>query len=99
MLKNRTIARLLDRNVKAVAKIEAALVGQRSAGAHFVRWLIRCVGTPTSALIHAAALVVWIGINIGPVPAAWRFDPPPFAMLQLVASIEAILLGVLILTS
>ena len=92
-------ARLLRRNVSAVAKIEASLLGERSPGARLIRWLMRRVGTPASAMIHGIVFAGWIGLNAVVLPVGRRFDPPPFAYLELTASVEAILLGIFILAS
>ena len=91
---------LQQRNIDAIAKVESAVMGERSAGERFARFVIRRIGTPTSVCIHIAFFVVWVGWN-----AAARdrvvlpFDPYPFNLLALLASIEAIVLGLLILSS
>lgn len=91
---------LQQRNIDAIAKVEAAVIGERSAGERFARFVIRRIGTPTSVCIHIAFFALWIAWN-----AAARdrvvvpFDPYPFNLLALVASVEAIVLGLLILSS
>ena len=91
---------LQQRNIDAIAKVESAVIGERSAGERFARFVIRRIGTPTSVCVHIAFFALWIGWN-----AAARdrvvvpFDPYPFNLLALVASVEAIVLGLLILTS
>ena len=85
-----------QRNVDAIAKVEAAVLGERSDGEKLARGLIRRVGTPGSVMLHVAALSGWLLWNA---TIARPFDPYPFNLLALVASIEAILLGLLILTS
>ena len=92
-------APLQQRNIDAIAKVETAVLGERSAGERAVRWLTRNVGTPASVVLHGAAIAAWIAWNArlhGALPA---FDPSPYPLLSLVASVEAILLGLLILTS
>ena len=88
-----------QRNVEAIAKVEAAVLGERSAGERGARWLIRKLGTPGSVGAHVALLLVWIAWNAGPHGALPTFDPAPFPLLSLAASVESILLGLLILTS
>ena len=91
---------LQQRNIDAIAKVESAVMGERSAGERFARFVIRRIGTPTSVCIHIAVFAIWIAWN-----AAARdrvvvpFDPYPFNLLALVASVEAIVLGLLILSS
>ena len=90
---------LLTRNVAAVAKMEAALLGERSRGAQVIRWVVRRVGTPVSAVLHFGLFGGWVAWNLGPLPGPLRFDPAPFPILELIVSTEAILLGILILAS
>ena len=91
---------LQQRNIDAIAKVESAVMGERSAGERFARFVIRRIGTPTAVCIHVAFFALWIAWN-----AAARdrvvvpFDPYPFNLLALVASVEAIVLGLLILSS
>ena len=91
---------LQQRNIDAIAKVEAAVMGERSAGERFARFVIRRIGTPTSVCVHIAFFALWVAWN-----AAARdrvvvpFDPYPFNLLALLASIEAIVLGLLILSS
>ncbi len=75
-------------------------MGERSAGEKFARYVIRRIGTPTAVLLHIAFFTAWIGWNatsrgVAVVP----FDPYPFNLLALFASVEAIVLGLLILSS
>ena len=90
---------LQQRNVEAIAKVEAAVLGERSAGERGARWLIRKLGTPGSVAAHVVLLSAWIAWNAGLPGTVAVFDPPPFPLLALLASVESILLGLLILTS
>ncbi len=85
-----------QRNVEAIAKVEAAVLGERSSSERLARALIRRLGTPWSLVLHTGAVVVWIAANT---ISIHRFDPYPFNLLALVSSVEAILLGLLILIS
>lgn len=85
-----------QRNVDAIARVEAAILGERSSGEKLARGLIRRVGTPGSVMLHVVALSAWLLWNA---TAARAFDLYPFNLLALVASLEAIVLGLLILTS
>lgn len=89
----------LQRNVDAIAKVEAAIVGERSPGERLGRFLIRHLGAPVSVAIHLALFLGWILVNSGAVPGLPSLDPPPFPLLELFATIEAIILGLLILVS
>ena len=91
---------LQQRNIDAIARVESAGLGERSAGERVARFVIRRLGPPPSVCVHIAFFALWIGWN-----AAARdrvvvpFDPYPFNLLALVASVEAIVLGLLILSS
>ncbi len=89
---------LQRRNVEAIAKVEAAVLGERSRGERIGRWCIRTIGTPRSVVIHLAVFAGWIVWN-GTRGRAWAFDPYPFPLLSLGTCLEAIMLGLLILTS
>ena len=58
------------------------------------------VGRPTTAYFLACAVIVWTFANwVAPRLGAHAVDPPPFAWLQVVACIAALLMTVTILTS
>ena len=93
--------KLQQRNIDAIAKVEAAVLGERSKSERLVRYLIRRIGTPMSVAAHILAILAWIAVNLGSAGhrTSWTFDPYPFNLLALVASVEAIVLGLLILSS
>ena len=88
-----------QRNIEMVAKVEADVLLSRSIGERLSRWLVRRIGTPASAVLHTLVILTWIAWNSGVPPGLPRFDPLPFSLLGLVATLEAILLGLLILAS
>lgn len=87
------------RNVEAIAKVEAAVLGERSPGERLSRFLIKQAGRPRSVAAHAVAFACWIAWNSQALHAGHPFDPYPFNLLALCASLEAILVALLILTS
>ena len=96
---NTRLSGLLERNVAAVAKLEATLLGERSRGAQVIRWVVRRVGTPVSAVLHVVLFGGWVLWNAGGAPPGLRCEAAPFPILELIVSGEAILLGILILAS
>ena len=91
---------LQQRNIEAIAKVESAVMGERSAGERLARFLIRRIGTPTSVVLHIVIFSAWVAWNAAAhdglgVP----FDPFPFNLLALLASVEAMVLGLMILIS
>lgn len=49
--------------------------------------------------VHALWFFVWIGLNLGLLPAFEPFDPFPFGLLTMVVSLEAIFLSCMVLIS
>lgn len=96
---DREIQPLQRRNIDAVAKIEAAIQGERSLGERIGRFCVRYIGTWKSFVAHGALLLCWMGANSGLLGRAAVFDPYPFNLLSLAATLEAILLALLILLS
>ena len=90
---------LQRRNIDSIAKVEAAVMGERSAGERVGRFLVRYAGRPLTVILHASFMFGWIAWNSGALLPARPFDPYPFNLLALCASLEAIILGLLILTT
>ena len=79
--------------------MEAAVLGERSRGERVGRLLVSHAGKPLSVILHAIVILGWILWNSGAFHQAKAFDPYPFNLLALCASLEAIILGLLILTT
>ena len=90
---------LQRRNIEAIAKVEAAVRGERSRGERLSRFIIKQAGRPRSVAAHIVVFACWIAWNSQLLHAGHRFDPYPFNLLALCASLEAILVALLILTS
>ena len=90
---------LQQRNIEAIAKVEASVLGERSPGERLGRYLIRHAGRPRSVALHLIVFLGWVAWNSGAFTHGRIFDPYPFNLLALCASLEAIILGLLILTS
>jgi uncharacterized membrane protein len=89
----------LVQNVAAVAALEAAMLGQRTACERLADGIARIVGTPSFALAHLVLFGLWILVNASLIPASpFRvFDPYPFSFLTFLVSLEAILLSIFVL--
>jgi uncharacterized membrane protein len=86
-------------NVAAVAALEGAMLGQRTAGERVADGIARIVGTPAFAVAHLTLFGLWILVNTRLVPG-WPvrvFDPYPFSFLTFLVSLEAILLSIFVL--
>jgi uncharacterized membrane protein len=90
-------SRLVAQNVEAVAQIEAAERGRRSASERVSDALARMAGTGWFAGLHVAGFAGWIAWSIGLAPGWPPIDPFPFSFLTLVVSLEAIFLSIFVL--
>ncbi len=86
--------------LKAIVTMEAAHHDKASPLAHFVDRVTATVARPGFLLLTAAAVLLWIAINLAlgyaglPVP-----DEPPFLWLALLAACAALFIAILILVS
>lgn len=54
-------------------------------------------GAVALPLLNAVGIGLWVAVNTGLIPGVQAFDPYPFHLLTLVASLEAVLLSVAVL--
>lgn len=93
-------ASLVQRNIESIARLEQAALRERSTGEKIGRALIRTAGRPDVVALNIVIFTCWIALNgAGLYTPSWQFDPPPYPILELVASLEAIMLALLILIS
>jgi uncharacterized membrane protein len=45
-------------------------------------------------LLNAVGIGLWVAVNTGPIPEVRAFDPYPFHLLALAASLDTVLLAV-----
>lgn len=84
-------------NVAALIQHRAALRDRETVHERLAAAIARRTGTMQFAYVHAVAVAAWLLWNsVLPVP---RFDPYPFVMLAMVASVEAIFLSTFVLVS
>ncbi len=89
------LGRVLDRNIAAlVARRRAAERSQR-AQERLAERIGRFAGSMAFVWIHAAIVLVWVGVNVGLLPGP-RFDAD-FVKLATAASVEAIFLSTFVL--
>jgi uncharacterized membrane protein len=85
--------------IESVAEMERR--ADRSRSAH-QRWIERCaaaVGRPTTVYLILAFVAVWIAVNSVLATTGRAFDPPPFAYLDCIISLAALLMTIVILTT
>jgi uncharacterized membrane protein len=93
---NAQLEELVKRNVETIAKLEQAMLGQRTRGDMFADAIAQFCGSMAFVYVHIFVLGGWIFWNLF---AAIRFDPPPFTMMNSMVAIEAIFLTTFVLIS
>jgi uncharacterized membrane protein len=93
------VSQPMDRNVRAVAKLEEVAIRERTPADRLSDAITRVAGSAIFVACHAAWFAAWIAVNVGFVPGVRPFDPFPFAFLTLVVSLEAIFLAIFVLMS
>lgn len=80
------------RNIDAILDMEREThreLGLLQRIFHGVGWF---VSTVWFAIFQTLALLIWIGLNVGPAHVRVPFDPYPFPLLSAVLALEAMLL-------
>lgn len=97
-----TTARLTDvvrENVAALQLVREQAARRRTHGERLADAVARFAGSTRSIVVHAALVAAWLVVNAGVVPGIRPFDPYPFVMLAMIASVEAIFLTSFVLMS
>ena len=93
-----SMARVVDRNVRALLLHRQEQQGSRSRQERIADAVTRFTGSMRFVYIHLVVFGTWIAINLGLLPLVSRFDPS-FVVLAMVASVEAIFLSTFVLIS
>jgi len=91
---------LVHRNVEAITRIEQAFHENRSRSDRISDAVASFCGSPKFVYIHCAIFACWLiwnGAHFALI--GLKFDPPPFNLLNLAVSLEAMFLSAFILTS
>jgi uncharacterized membrane protein len=96
---SRSVATHMDRNVRAIARLEKSAIADRSSADRVSDAVTWVAGSAGFVAAHVIAFALWIGINVGLVTGVEPFDPYPFNFLTLVVSLEAIFLSIFVLMS
>ena len=91
------LSEVLDRNIHALVehrrrRARAQPLSERAAGR-----VTAFTGSLAFVALHALLVGGWIIINLGIIPGVRPFDPFPFVMLAMIASVEAIFLSTFVL--
>lgn len=93
------INEVIRRNIQNLAEHRRAFERKKGFQEAAVSWISSFMGSLAFMYIHVAFVAVWILINVGAVPGIHGFDPFPFVMLAMMASVEAIFLSTFVLIS
>ncbi len=88
----------LDRNIRAVLKQRADDERNRTAQDRISQHITNFAGSLKFLYLHILAFGTWIVVNLGLLPGVPVFDPS-FAMLAMIASVEAIFITTFVLIS
>ncbi len=90
----------VEDSVQAIADVHARHHRQSGPVHRAIRRLTATFGQPVFVIFITLIILAWVGINVA-APHVGRvpFDPSPFSLLQAVASVAALYMTVLILTT
>lgn len=86
-----------QRNIETIVKMEEEYLQQRTSTARIVDVTVDALGTMPSFLIHIAAFLGWILLNLGLIPVVKPWDPFPCILLTMFISMEAVILALFVL--
>ncbi|WP_434042715.1 MULTISPECIES: DUF1003 domain-containing protein [Sorangium] len=90
---------VVRRNVEALREVQRNLDRNKSFQEALADRITGFTGSMTFVFLHAALFGGWLVVNTGVVPFIKPFDPFPFVMLAMIASVEAIFLSTFVLIS
>lgn len=93
------LARVVGRNIHAMLEVRAREQREEPRGDRIADAITRFTGSMWSVALHLLLFGGWIVVNTGVVPGISPFDPFPFVMLAMAASVEAIFLSTFVLIS
>ena len=87
------LRRTASRNVNQIEEEQHAPITR------LIHWVAGFSGTVSFVNLHIIVFFFWIVVNLGLVPYVPKFDPFPFGLLTVIASLEAIILSGFVLIS
>ncbi len=91
------LAGVVQRNIAALLEMRRKYARRRTAAERIIDAVTAFLGSKWALLAHAVFFAAWFVINTGLLPFVRPFDPPPFVMMAMVASVEAIFLSTFVL--
>ncbi|HTE17493.1 MAG TPA: DUF1003 domain-containing protein [Armatimonadota bacterium] len=96
---NPEVADVVRRNIRALIEVRRQSEGQRGTQERVADAITRFTGSLPFVYLHALVFGGWLICNIGLIPGVKPWDPFPFVMLAMIASVEAIFLSTFVLIS
>lgn len=93
------LAGVVRRNIHTLLDARERADRQKTREERIADAITRFTGSMTFVYLHAALFGGWIVVNVGAIPGVRPFDPFPFVMLAMIASVEAIFLSTFVLIS
>ncbi|WP_437301527.1 DUF1003 domain-containing protein [Sorangium sp. So ce426] len=90
---------LVRRNIETLIAVREKMERGKTHQEMVADAITRFAGSMPFVYIHALLFGGWILVNLGVVPWIQPFDPFPFVMLAMIASVEAIFLSTFVLIS
>lgn len=90
---------VVHRNIRALTEVRQREEAHKPLSDRIADRVTAFAGSITFVLLHAALVGGWIVANLGLIPRVKPWDPFPFVMLAMIASVEAIFLSTFILIS
>jgi uncharacterized membrane protein len=90
-----TAANATTKNVDAIAELEHRALFERTFANRVSDAITRFAGSANFVMLHVVWFTVWIGWSL----RGGHFDPFPFSLLNLMVSLEAVLLSAFVLIS
>jgi len=90
---------VVHRNIRALLEVRQQFERRKSRQDRIADSITAFTGSLTFVYLHALWFGGWIVLNLGWIPGVKPFDPFPFVMLAMVASVEAIFLSTFVLIS
>lgn len=90
------LATVVERNIEALLKVREERLARRTAQERAVDAFTTFAGSMSFVYLHAGILVLWLVANTGHLGLR-PWDPYPFVMLAMAASVEAIFISTFVL--
>ena len=85
--------------VESVADLDRGAESKISSHQRWIERTTLAVGRPRAVYVVLTFTAAWIGLNAVLAPLGRAFDPPPFAYLDCIISLAALLMTIIILTT